>query len=443
MWTRSQKILTCLTVCFFTVLSTFNSSNLVVAVVRISDEFHQSPTRTGYVVCFNLLFMGLGNLLWVPLSRVIGKRPVYLSALLVFTACNIWTYEASTYESLLASRIVSGLAAAAADATVPSLIADLFFIHERGHYMMIFHFALSAGFFVGPLICAYVTQEAGWRWTCGFLAIAGGVTFVVGFFTIRETNYRRETPNSAIAVSAYPSKRSFASWLSLKHGVNREVSFFRTVWRTIRLALHPPILWVGFLVGSFVGWCVLPIQLTCIVFTPRYWVTLSYTFSHHRNIVVQMTASRVFAEPPYRWDVGNLGLLALAGFIGAVIAFVVGGKLIDVLSAYMTEANGGIREPEFRLPALIIPAIVGPMGVLLFGISAARHLSWVAAAFGYAMQGFGLTALSNVVVTYAVDSYQQVSFPRVLTNISWYPLSDHGLSNSPFWFHFRCAFMGW
>jgi MFS family permease len=124
-----------------------------------------------------------------------------------------------------------------------------------------------------------------------------------------------------------------------------------------------------------------------------------------------MTASRVFAEPPYGWDVGNLGLLALAGFIGAVIAFVVGGKLIDVLSAYMTEANGGIREPEFRLPALIIPAIVGPMGVLLFGISAARHLSWVAAAFGYAMQGFGLTALSNVVVTYAVDSYQQVSFP--------------------------------
>jgi MFS family permease len=242
------------------VLSTFNSSNLVVAVVRISDEFHQSPTRTGYVVCFNLLFMGLGNLLWVPLSRVIGKRPVYLSALLLFTACNVWTYEACTYESLLASRIVSGLASAAADATVPSLIADLFFVHERGHYMMIFHFALSTGFFVGPLICAYVTQEAGWRWTCGFLAIAGGATFVVGFFTIRETNYRRETPNSAMPVSVYPSKRTFASWLSLKHGVNREASFFRTVWRTIRLALHPPILWVGFLVETFVGWCVLPIQ---------------------------------------------------------------------------------------------------------------------------------------------------------------------------------------
>ncbi|KAL3489578.1 major facilitator superfamily domain-containing protein [Aspergillus germanicus] len=345
MWTRSQKTLKCLTVCFFTVLSTFNSSNLVVAVVRISDDFHQSPTRTGYAVCFNLLFMGLGNLLWVPLSRVIGKRPVYLSALLLFTACNIWTYEASTYESLLVSRIISGLAAAAADATIPSLIADLFLIHERGHYMMIFHFALSTGFFVGPLICAYVTQEAGWRWTSGFLAIAGGVTFVVGFFTIR----KKRTIGGRL-----PIRRSFTSWLSLKHGFNREVSFLRTVWRTIRLALHPPHT-MGWIFSWDLCW--------------MYWVIWFYIFSHRRNIVVQMTASQVFAESPYRWDVGNLGLLALAGFIGAVIAFVVGGKLIDVLSAYMTEANGGIREPEFRLPALIIPAIVGPMGVLLFGIS--------------------------------------------------------------------------
>jgi predicted MFS family arabinose efflux permease len=224
-----------------------------VAVVKIADEFHQTPTRAGYVVCFNLLFMGLGNLLWVPLSRVIGKRPVYLSALLLFTACNIWAYEASSYGSLLAARIISGLAAAAADATVPSLIADLFPIHERGHYMMIFHFALSTGFFIGPLICAYITQGIGWRWTSGFLAITGGSTFFVGFFTIRETNYRREIANSGLSVPD-PSKRSFVSWLSLTHGFRRDVSFFQTVWSVICLAVHPPILWVGFLVGTFVGW---------------------------------------------------------------------------------------------------------------------------------------------------------------------------------------------
>ncbi|KAL6230898.1 hypothetical protein BDW75DRAFT_248257 [Aspergillus navahoensis] len=377
-WTILEKYLTCLTVCFFTFLSTFNSSNLVVAVVEISDEFRVTPTRAGYTVCFNLLLMGMGNLLWVPLSRVIGKRPVYLLALLLLTGLNIWTYKASTYGSLLASRIVSGLAAAAADATVPSLIADLFFIHERGHYMMIFHLALSAGFFVGPLISAYITQEAGWRWTSGFLAIASGSTFLVGALTIRESNYERDTASAVLPGSAYPPKRTFLAWMAVTRGFRRDVSFLRTVWTTIRLAAYPPILWTGLLVGTFVGW----------------------------NIVVQMTASRVFIAPPYSWDVGQVGLLALAGFIGAVIAFFAGGKLIDLLSARMTKANGGVRQPEFRLPALIIPAFIGPMGVLCFGICSARQLSWVGAAFGYAMQGFGLTALSNIVVTYAVDSYQ-------------------------------------
>ncbi|KJK68751.1 Major Facilitator Superfamily protein [Aspergillus parasiticus SU-1] len=379
-WTRSEKYLTCLTVCFFTFLSTFNSSNLVVAVVETSDEFRVTPTRAGYIVCFNLLLMGIGNLLWVPLSRVIGKRPVYLLALLLFTGCNIWTYEASTYGNLLASRIISGLAAAAADGTVPSLIADLFFIDERGHCMMIFHFALSTGFFVGPLMCAYITQEAGRRWTSGLLAIASGSTFLIGVFTIRESNYRRDTASAALPHSAY-TPRSFLCWIMLTRGFRRDVSFFETVCTTLLLAAYPPILWTGLLVRTFVGW----------------------------NIVVQMTASRVFLAPPYSWEVGQVGLLALAGFIGAVIAFFAGGKLVDLLSARMTKANGGVREPEFRLPALIIPAVIGPMGVLVFGTCSARRLLWVGAAFWYAMKGFGLTARSNIVVTYAVDSYQHVA----------------------------------
>lgn len=50
------------------------------------------------------------------------------------------------------------------------------------------------------------------------------------------------------------------------------------------------------------------------------------------------------------------------------------------------------------------------MGVLIFGLTVANKVVWIGPAFGYGMQGFGLTAVSNVVVTYAVDSYLPVSF---------------------------------
>jgi MFS family permease len=83
--------------------------------------------------------MGLGNLFWMPTLRILGKRPVYLLSLLSLVLTNIWSYYASTYSNLLASRLVGGFLAAAADATVPAIVADLFFAHERGACMIIFH----------------------------------------------------------------------------------------------------------------------------------------------------------------------------------------------------------------------------------------------------------------------------------------------------------------
>jgi len=75
----------------------------------------------------------------------------------------------------------------------------------------------------------------------------------------------------------------------------------------------------------------------------------------------------------------------------------------------MTARAGGHAEPEFRLPAMIFPAIIGPMGVLTFGMVIANKKNYMGAAVGFAMLGFGLTAASNVVVTYAVDGYRPVS----------------------------------
>ena len=186
--------------------------------------------------------------------RVTGKRPVYLLALILFIACNVWSYEARSYGSLLAARILSGFSASAADATVPALVADLFFVHERGHCMMVFHLALSCGFFLGPLISAYITQAGGWRWTCGFLAIAGGATFLTGFFTIRETNYLRRESDIKLPASSYPAKKNLMGWLSITNGYNKKASFFQTLLRILSLAAYPPITWVGLTVGTFVGW---------------------------------------------------------------------------------------------------------------------------------------------------------------------------------------------
>lgn len=85
-----------------------------------------------------------------------------------------------------------------------------------------------------------------------------------------------------------------------------------------------------------------------------------------------------------------------------------GGRLIDLIATRMA-ARSERAEPEFRLPAMVIPAAIGPMGTLTYGLIIAARGSWGGAAVGYGMVGFAATAASNIIITYAVDAYRPVS----------------------------------
>jgi len=95
---------------------------------------------------------------WVPLMRVIGKRPVFLVSLPILVATNLWASKTHNFNSLLASQIVSGFAGSAAEGSVLATAADIFFVHERGTMLMIFHMAISFGAMLGPLMNSYVVQ---------------------------------------------------------------------------------------------------------------------------------------------------------------------------------------------------------------------------------------------------------------------------------------------
>ncbi|KAL5336829.1 major facilitator superfamily domain-containing protein [Aspergillus crustosus] len=371
-WPLSAKLATYLTICFYTFLANVNSSNFTVATKAVIEEFAVSQTQAGELVCFNVFLFGLGNIFWVPLMRVIGKRPVYLVSMLALCMMNVWSSYASSYGELLASRILSGFVAAAADATVPAVVSDMVAPQDRGHYLMVFHLALTSGLFIGPLINAYLVQEENWRWMCYFLAIAVGAVFVIAVFTVRETTYLQNRPRVA--------KRTQRQWMSLKLGYNPHASFVRTLLDITCNVAYPQLLWAAFSIGISVGW----------------------------NIVVQLTASRTFTASPYNWPAGSLGLLSLAGFIGSVLAFYLGGRLIDIISTRYTTRHGQ-RLPEYRLPAIIIPGVIGPGGILIFGLCMANQVHWIGAAVGYAMQAFGVAAISNIAVTYCLDCYKPLT----------------------------------
>ncbi|KAF3768981.1 MFS general substrate transporter [Cryphonectria parasitica EP155] len=382
-WSQWDKYTTYLVICWFTFLAFMNSSAFTVAVQAIIKQFKKSSTEASYLTSLQVLFMGFGALVWMPLIRIIGKRPGYLASLVFLCVTNVWGFYSTTYGSLLASRIVGGFLTAAADAPVPSVVAELFFFHERGHGMMFFSLALSCGAFLGPLFNAYITQYLGWKWMCGVMAIVSGATFFVALFLLKETAYvvGPEGRDLEAPASAYAPRRSWLASLGFTIGYNQHASFFGWVARTVLLVAYPPVLIAGLICGLFIG---------C-------------------NIAVQLVASQTFTAAPWNWTLHSVGLLAISGFIGSLLSFFAGGRLIDLIATRMTARRSEHPEPEFRLPAMIIPAVVGPMGMLLYGLVIAAQDSWGGAAVGYGMEGFGATAAANIIITYAVDAYRPIA----------------------------------
>lgn len=121
-------------------------------------------------------------------------------------------------------------------------------------------------------------------------------------------------------------------------------------------------------------------------------------------------------KPPYKWQLGKVGLFSVSGFIGTVLSFYFGGMLIDLIANRARRHDHTVKpRPEKRLVALMVPFFLSPVGLIIFGQCIAHKTSWVGSAFGYAMFAFGFTAISNITITYVVDSYQALAGEALVT----------------------------
>lgn len=92
-----------------------------------------------------------------------------------------------------------------------------------------------------------------------------------------------------------------------------------------------------------------------------------------------------------------------------MVSWPIAGPLTDLLSRWLRKRNNNIHKPEHRLPALIFPFLVCPIGLVVFGYTVERQQNYVRPAVGAAISAAGLALVPSVMLSYIVDSYPQVS----------------------------------
>lgn len=149
-WSRWRKytVLGIMSIYCFTVnlASSGLAPSLGLMMVQLPRPENSPPpkfSKLTHLIAFNVLMIGLGNIIWVPLSNLVGRRPVLIFAMTVTVAATVWCGEAKSFDSLLGARVVQGFGMGPADSIAANVVGEMFFVHERGRAMVSFLSSLS------------------------------------------------------------------------------------------------------------------------------------------------------------------------------------------------------------------------------------------------------------------------------------------------------------
>lgn len=382
---------------------------------------------TGY----SFLFLGLGNLIVLPLAQQYGKRPVYLMGMLGVIAFNIWQPYIHSNGEWIASKILNGLFYCSIESLPEITVTDMFFEHERATYMGIYGAALFSSNYAAPMLAGFVNDGLGWKWTIIIACIFAAVCFVLMFFLMEETNYERklrvvkdndgniisaitsnitakqEYPegispiNSRIATRQpignqavlideqmaveYPPEKTFWQKLSLTSGFKKENHLLDYIVAPFYMLQFPIVLWSGFLYGSSLFW---------------------YS-------VLNATEALILGDKPYNFSAAMCGLAYVSPVIFVFLIYPYAGWSTDWIKIHLAKKHNGVSQAEDRLWVLVVYMILGPAALILWGVGAAHGIHWIGIVIGLGLQA-GLCIVGCISsVTYTLDCYPEMGVSAI------------------------------
>ncbi len=157
-----------------------------VALPAIQQDLGFSQANLSWVVNGFLVTFGSLLLLAGRLGDLLGRRRVFLSGLVIFTAASLLCGFASTQAELIGARLLQGVGAAAQASVILAIIVTEFpGAVERARAMGAYVFVSVAGGSLGLLAGGLLTQVLSWHWVFFVNLPIGIATFVVGRALIR------------------------------------------------------------------------------------------------------------------------------------------------------------------------------------------------------------------------------------------------------------------
>lgn len=353
---------------------------------QIIEKFNSSHEVSVLGVSLFVFCCALGPILIAPLSELYGRRPLYLVSLVLYIVFQLPTAFGQNMATLIVGRALAGLMGSVSLSNVPGTISDIFYTDQLGMPMTTFTACSFLGPCIGPVLGGFIAQNAGFRWVFYVFLIWSGAITIAFLFLVPETypdillvkkakRLRKETGNQEL----------YALW------EKREKNVLKT---TLQSAARPLILMREPMVTLL---CVYSGFLMAII----YLFVVAYPL--------------VFTEV-YGFDTQMVGLTFMAQGVGIIIA-AFSSHWWNKYYNLRVRRNGGISEPEFRLPQIILGGLLPPIGLFMFAWTVYPSIHFIVPLIGGAIFGAGYYLTFNGVLSYLVQAYNRYSASVIAVNV--------------------------
>ncbi|KAF2734535.1 serine/threonine kinase 16 [Polyplosphaeria fusca] len=381
---------------------------------EMAKQFNMSYNSLNGGLGWAIFAIGISCFITNGLSVKYGRRPVMIGGNLFLFISSVWAYNANSYKSLLASRIFGAIGMSPFEVLTTAIIADIYYVHERGLRLAIWGLCLSVGVGGGSCISGYIIQNLGWNWTYGICACFYGVFIILIFFWVPETTYRRdpaynldlgtkdhaeefldaqktivgEEPKDTVTKHEHvrigpiytgADEKPYTFWEQLKpvRGVESEENLLAIIFRPFGMLLFPQVFY-GF---------------------------LTYGMSTSWLVVLGGVMAQLFTAPPYNFSVSAVGLVSISPLVASLLS-VIAGPLNDYTVKQLARWNKGIYEPEFRLALNVLTLILGVIGFFGFGGTLQNKDPWAGPVILYGIIYFAMSFLNIGIFGYITECHR-------------------------------------
>ncbi|PVH68467.1 MFS general substrate transporter [Cadophora sp. DSE1049] len=376
-WKKKHAILT---VIVFGSFSCDFSAGTQSTVVQQGIDWNMSPNAVNKANNLNILMIGIGGLIWVPVCRFIGRGPVMFWTTIFGFAFILGGTVVQNFESYYAMR---GLQTAFLSSYLTIgliVITDVFYFHEHARKIGIWIASVLIAPNLAPvfanLILYYLNE---WRPVWYMVLPVVAITLILVPVLADETYYDR-----TISLERQPARGSRISRLTGAWQI-RNHTYFPSVWSsTLHLLKH----------------MARPLVIACF-----FYYLLAYMWFIGTAIAGPILLQTPREAGGYGFNSKVVALISIAPLVGVGVGELFGHFFNDWVADRYIRRHNGTFVPEARLITNYLVTLIMVPGLVLLGQVLEKHLHWIGIVFGWGMYTAGACALSVALFAYMADSY--------------------------------------